>query len=129
MCDRKSIGDEYHYIMECTYFSNERKILLPSRFHKNHNTFKFNELMNSGNIETLKSLSRLIKKNPKQCLFFLTFFPRLLHYFVFPFFFASSFLWHSLVSDLQFYVGLRKKPLNNRKVSALCSRCMEMHYM
>ena len=25
MCDRKSIGDEYHYIMECTYFSNERK--------------------------------------------------------------------------------------------------------
>ena len=62
MCDRKNIGDEYHYIMECTYFSNERKILLPSRFHKNHNTFKFNELMNSGNIETLKSLSRLIKK-------------------------------------------------------------------
>ena len=48
MCDRKSIGDEYHYIMECTYFSNERKILLPSRFHKNHNTFKFKELMNSG---------------------------------------------------------------------------------
>ena len=36
-----------------TYFSNERKILLPSRNHKNHNMLKFNELMNSGNIETL----------------------------------------------------------------------------
>ena len=34
MCDRKSIGDEYHYVMEWTYFSNERKILLPCRFHK-----------------------------------------------------------------------------------------------
>ena len=44
------------------YFSIERKILLPSIFHKKHNTFKFNELMNSGNIETLKSLSSLIKK-------------------------------------------------------------------
>ena len=62
MCDRKSIRDEYHYIKECTYFSNERTILSTSGFHKNHNTFKFNELMNSGNIETLKSLSRLIKK-------------------------------------------------------------------
>ena len=62
MCDRKGIGDEYRYIMECTYSSNERKRMLPSRFHKNHNTFKFKELKNSGNIETLKSLSRLIKK-------------------------------------------------------------------
>ena len=31
MCDRK-IGEEYHYIIECTYFSNEKK-MLPSRFH------------------------------------------------------------------------------------------------
>ena len=62
MSDRKSLGEEYH-VMECTYFSRERNILLPSIFYKNHNKFKFNELMNSGNIETLKSLSKHILNN------------------------------------------------------------------
>ena len=62
MCNRKCIGEEYHYIMECTYYANEKKILLPCRFKKK-NAFNFNELMNSGNIETLKSLSRLLRKS------------------------------------------------------------------
>lgn len=27
-CDCKTIGDEFHYVMECKYFSNDRKIIL-----------------------------------------------------------------------------------------------------
>ena len=61
MCDRKSIRDEYHYIMECTLFSKKEKYCNLVDFEKNHNTCKFNEMMYQGNIESLKSLSRFIK--------------------------------------------------------------------
>ena len=44
MCDRKSIGDEYHYIMECTYFSNDRKISLPSIDSKKKNITRLNSM-------------------------------------------------------------------------------------
>ena len=25
LCDKREIGDEYHYVMSCTFFKNERK--------------------------------------------------------------------------------------------------------
>ena len=62
MCDFKTVGDEYHYIMECKYFSKDREIFFPNRFCNNPNTFKFNELMSSNNVEIQKSLSLFIKK-------------------------------------------------------------------
>ena len=85
MCDRKRIGDEITTLWNGTYFSNERKILLPSRIHKNHNMLKFNKLMNSGNIETLKSLSRFIKKILNNVCSFLPLFHEIYPYFASPF--------------------------------------------
>lgn len=54
MCDSNSIGDEFHYILECTYFVNDRKMFLPKRYYENPNIIKFNEPMNTYNVEKLK---------------------------------------------------------------------------
>ena len=44
MCDSISIKGEYHYFIECTYMSNERKnIITYSRFCKIHIKFMSNE--------------------------------------------------------------------------------------
>ena len=61
-CNCNSIGDEFHYILECTFFSNDRKMYLDNRFCTYPNTFKFHELMNTNNFEILKSLAKFIKK-------------------------------------------------------------------
>lgn len=68
MCDSNSIGDEFHYILECTYFVNDRKMFLPKRYYENPNIIKFNERMNTYNVEKLKKkTSRFIKKIFKVC--------------------------------------------------------------
>jgi hypothetical protein len=40
----------------------DRKMYLNNRFCKYPNFFKFNELMNTNNVEILKSLAKFIKK-------------------------------------------------------------------
>jgi len=68
MCDSYSIGDEFHYILECTHFVNDRNMFLPKRFYENPSIIKFNELMNTFNVEKLKeNLSIFIKKIFKVC--------------------------------------------------------------
>ena len=37
LCNKGLIGDEFHYILECTYFVNDRKMFLPKRYYENPN--------------------------------------------------------------------------------------------
>lgn len=55
ICDC-NIGDEFHYIMKYTYFSNDRKIFLP-------NIITFNELMNTNNVVVSELLQTLFGKS------------------------------------------------------------------
>ena len=50
------IGDEYHYLLTCNKFSNERHRFLKPYFYVHPNVLKYNELMNSANVQTLKNL-------------------------------------------------------------------------
>ena len=50
ICNSNEIGDEYHYILVCNFFSSERKKLLPKYCQKNANTAKFNQLFSSTDI-------------------------------------------------------------------------------
>ena len=61
LCNVNAIGDEYHYIMECQYFVEERREYIDRRFLKNSNTLKFNELMNLRQKSKLKKLCSFIK--------------------------------------------------------------------
>lgn len=54
MCDSNSIGDEFHYILECTHFVKDRKEFLSKRYFENPNVLKLNELMNTCNEGKLK---------------------------------------------------------------------------
>lgn len=47
ICDINSIGNKFHYVLECTYFANNRQMFLSKRYHKNPNKIKLNDLINT----------------------------------------------------------------------------------
>jgi hypothetical protein len=44
LCNCQKLGDEYHYVLECSSLNEKRKQLLPKYFVKRHNVVKFLEL-------------------------------------------------------------------------------------
>ena len=54
------IGDEYHYLLTCNNFSNERNRFLKPYYYVNPNVLKYNELMNSTNVQTLKNICMFV---------------------------------------------------------------------
>ena len=61
LCNSNKIGDEFHYILECTALSDKRKELLPKYYLKAQNTVKFNQIMSCKKINLLRKLCRFIK--------------------------------------------------------------------
>ena len=61
LCFLDKLGDEYHYILECTYFDCQRKQYLSRDLLSKHNTYKFEKLMNTCDIHTLFKLSKFCK--------------------------------------------------------------------
>ena len=58
-CCKECEADEYHLIMVCDYFRDNKVERLPKFFYWYPNMMNFDELMNSVNIELLKKLSPL----------------------------------------------------------------------
>ena len=52
LCSLHRLGDEYHYVLECTYFEDLRKVYLPRDVFARPNTVKFEHLMSSSNTDT-----------------------------------------------------------------------------
>lgn len=65
----KGLGDEFHYLLTCEYFTRERKMHIKTYFYKNPNILKYNELMNTTDIPTLKKLCIFISKLSKSVRF------------------------------------------------------------
>ena len=61
LCNCQKLGDEYHYIFECTSLHDERKNFLPKYYLIRQNTFKFSKLMSSKKQSLLKKLCKFIK--------------------------------------------------------------------
>ena len=61
LCAKGEKGDEFHYILVCPYFSQERKELIKKYFWKSPNCIKFLELFCTENFKELQNLSKLIK--------------------------------------------------------------------
>jgi hypothetical protein len=47
LCSRRELGDEYHYIFECTEFINDRKLYFDFVHINRHNIIKYNNLMSN----------------------------------------------------------------------------------
>ena len=60
LCKSRDIGDEYHYILICKFFLNERRQYLDQHFYTRPNTMKLCELFNSENHSTLIRLCKFI---------------------------------------------------------------------
>lgn len=57
LCNSQEIGDEYHYLLICPFFIDERTKYIQRYFRTNPNIIKFKELMNCQNLLQLKHLS------------------------------------------------------------------------
>jgi len=56
------LGDEYHYLFECSIFDNERKDLIKRYFYyRNPSTLKLQQLMNTTNKHELLKLFKMFK--------------------------------------------------------------------
>ena len=61
LCSRRELGDEYHYIFDCTEFINERKLYFEFVHINRYNIIKYNNLMSSKSIYTLSKLCKFIR--------------------------------------------------------------------
>lgn len=61
VCNKTTLGDEYHYVMKCQAFSIFRNKLIEEKYSSNVNTY-FGNLMNTIGIDSLKTLSIFVKK-------------------------------------------------------------------
>lgn len=56
-CD---IGDEYHYLLICPRYNEQRRYLIKPLYYRRPNILKYNDLMNSRNKTELRNLCRFI---------------------------------------------------------------------
>ena len=60
LCHINEVGDEFHYVLKCPSFTEQRLLLLGKHIFTHPSTFTFNHVMNAGGARLLK-LSKLIQ--------------------------------------------------------------------
>ena len=58
LCAGNKVGDEYHYLLECSFFKPKRKTPLRPYFNHHPNCIKMLNLFNSTNVTELTNLAR-----------------------------------------------------------------------
>ena len=58
LCTKHHPGDEYHYILECPFFEEERNKFIPKYYRTHINTLKFRQLFNTNNMRLLHRLGK-----------------------------------------------------------------------
>ena len=61
-CCNNDFGDEFHYVLKCDLFIDERKQYIKQYYYRNPNKIKDNELMNTTNVPKLKKLATFVCK-------------------------------------------------------------------
>lgn len=63
LCERckLEIGDEYHYVLKCSYFKDERLKYIKPYYRLHPNTLKFSQLMNSECKITIRNLCSFVE--------------------------------------------------------------------
>jgi hypothetical protein len=68
LCLSKELGDEYHYLFECTEFNHDRARLIPHKYRCGPNIVKYCVLMCSNSVVELSILCKFIRiVNSKIC--------------------------------------------------------------
>ena len=61
LCSLLKLGDEYHYVFECSYFDDLRSLYLPRDLFSRPYTVKFENLMCSSDTNRLFKVSKFCK--------------------------------------------------------------------
>jgi hypothetical protein len=61
LCNLGEQGDEFHYILVCPYFNDERKLCLKKYYYIRPNAVKLYKLFNTKNVGELKHIVKFIK--------------------------------------------------------------------
>ena len=61
-CPKRTLGDEYHYLLECDYYKRLREKYIKRYYYLHPNVLKFKELMNNLNLKTAKNLSMMLRQ-------------------------------------------------------------------
>ena len=61
LCKSKAIGDEYHYILECSAFQTERAALIDAKYLRTPNTLYMKSLFQSKDATTCSNLAKLCR--------------------------------------------------------------------
>ena len=61
LCGLNRLDDEYHYLFECTYFGEQRRMYLPRGLPRYPNTVIFENVMKNKDLPVLFKLSKFCK--------------------------------------------------------------------
>ena len=61
LCNSGTVGDEFHYVMECCFFDFDRKIFLPHINKKTVNCITYSNAVYDTNIRGLRRLCDFLK--------------------------------------------------------------------
>ena len=61
LCNMHALGDEFHYLLECKFFKNERKHFLPGQFIVHPNSVKLHDLLNTDDNRVLFRVAKFCK--------------------------------------------------------------------
>ena len=62
LCQKQDLGDEFHYMLNCSFFTDARKSLLPTKFVRRPNILQFNNLMSCKKQSSLRKICTFIRK-------------------------------------------------------------------
>lgn len=62
LCSANRLGDEFHYLFECSYFVDQQKVYLPKDLLRCPNALSFEKLMNTKDLPALFKLSKFCKE-------------------------------------------------------------------
>ena len=118
LCDKRDIGDEFHYLLSCSFFANTRRGMLPSCYLQHPNYIVFKKVLNEKdelkltNMQTYLCHTEAISKSTRQlimclCIFFLLFLISIHWWFTIMYYFYaySKFVFMSL-TDIPLYLVL-----------------------
>ena len=57
LCDLNVVGDEYHYLLICPYFTKSRENHMKNYFYGRPTSLKFEQLLTNPNLKTQSKLS------------------------------------------------------------------------
>ena len=66
LCNQNDLGDDFHYLMKCSFFETERKEFLRPYYYNRCNIIKFQDLLNFNSNTILTKLSKFMKNNYEQ---------------------------------------------------------------